>query len=529
MESHIKYKEIENYKDNFVLSNREILMQILSENKDTEYGKKYDFSAISSADVYQEKVPVSTYEDYSRYVDRIRKGEKNLITSYDIYGIIKTSGSTQVSKFFPMTNESLRRYSDAMDRFMQSILEKRSEKRLMLAFFHTDVNKDRSALDVSIVTTAYYRYLYENDLIDMSKIAGGKELTFFEKECDYMYAKLWIAFATTEIVSIESIFLYDVLLFFKYMEDNYASILEDMESGHISDQAELSDEVKDVLLSIKIDRDRIAKIRRECDAGFDDIAKKLWPKLKVIGGIGSTAFKVDELSLKKYICDIPVWHYIFGASECFMGICAELDSYDYILFNDSAYYEFKSIGEHSDTICDAGGLSLGGEYELIVTTYSGLYRYAMGDVIKITGFYGTIPMFKFLYRKKLVLNIAGEKFDGAKLDRAIRRWDDRMNLSVWQYYFYEDYDNIPGCYHGVMGLDRDDIDDMDTEEGEEILDELLRSISDDYDELRRHNTIRRVSLEYVNRDVFLEVSSENKDSKAQSKSHHILRNGGKNE
>ena len=46
-------------------SNERLLMQILRDNADTEYGRKYDFANIHSVAEYQEKVPYTTYDDYA--------------------------------------------------------------------------------------------------------------------------------------------------------------------------------------------------------------------------------------------------------------------------------------------------------------------------------------------------------------------------------------------------------------------------------------------------------------------------------
>ena len=63
-------------------SNEALLMQLLKDNSNTEYGKKYGFSDIHSIREYQERVPFTTYDDYAPYIERMVKNrEKNLGTS----------------------------------------------------------------------------------------------------------------------------------------------------------------------------------------------------------------------------------------------------------------------------------------------------------------------------------------------------------------------------------------------------------------------------------------------------------------
>ncbi|MBR0365822.1 MAG: GH3 auxin-responsive promoter family protein [Clostridia bacterium] len=57
-----------------------LLMELMSANKDTEYGKKYSFADISSIEEYQSRVPITEYEDYTGYIDRmVSNSEDNLI------------------------------------------------------------------------------------------------------------------------------------------------------------------------------------------------------------------------------------------------------------------------------------------------------------------------------------------------------------------------------------------------------------------------------------------------------------------
>ena len=64
---------------------RKILGVLMKKNKNTEYGKKYHFDEIHTLEEFQDKVPLTTFEDYSDYIDRmINNGEKNLITAYKV-------------------------------------------------------------------------------------------------------------------------------------------------------------------------------------------------------------------------------------------------------------------------------------------------------------------------------------------------------------------------------------------------------------------------------------------------------------
>ena len=52
---------------------------------------------------------------------------------------------------------------------------------------------------------------------------------------------------------------------------------------------------------------------------------------------------------------------------------------------------------------------IGKLYELVVTTLSGLYRYRIGDVVKIARFHNNCPVVEYQYRQGQILNVRAEK------------------------------------------------------------------------------------------------------------------------
>ena len=92
-------------------ANEALLMKILRENADTEYGKKYGFADIHSAEEYKKRVPYSDYDVYAPYIQRMVKNkETNLITAYNVIQYAETSGSVGVQKKIPVTDRSMAVY-----------------------------------------------------------------------------------------------------------------------------------------------------------------------------------------------------------------------------------------------------------------------------------------------------------------------------------------------------------------------------------------------------------------------------------
>ena len=86
------HKQLELFSLDAKKTNEELLMKILNDNKDTAYGIKYDFKNIKSIKEYQEKVPISEYDDYIDFlIPMVFQGVENLLTVYPVKHYNKSS------------------------------------------------------------------------------------------------------------------------------------------------------------------------------------------------------------------------------------------------------------------------------------------------------------------------------------------------------------------------------------------------------------------------------------------------------
>lgn len=86
--------------------NDQLLMEIIKKNIDTEYGRKYAFHSIDSPQKFKEMVPLTQYEDYKEYIERMAKGEENILTSEKVEYFGVSSGTTGSQKLIPVTKSS---------------------------------------------------------------------------------------------------------------------------------------------------------------------------------------------------------------------------------------------------------------------------------------------------------------------------------------------------------------------------------------------------------------------------------------
>ncbi|HSF38292.1 MAG TPA: GH3 auxin-responsive promoter family protein, partial [Thermoanaerobaculia bacterium] len=82
---------------------RAILFGYLRENAETAFGRAHGFSAIRTVEEFQERVPLSDWEDVAPWVDRIASGETRVLTRAPVRALETTSGSSSAAKLIPYT------------------------------------------------------------------------------------------------------------------------------------------------------------------------------------------------------------------------------------------------------------------------------------------------------------------------------------------------------------------------------------------------------------------------------------------
>ena len=87
------------------------LLEITSRNRDTEYGREHGFADIRGFGEWRKRVPVVTYEDIRARVERVTRGEKNVLTAEDPVMFAQTSGTTGQPKYIPITPTCRRAYA----------------------------------------------------------------------------------------------------------------------------------------------------------------------------------------------------------------------------------------------------------------------------------------------------------------------------------------------------------------------------------------------------------------------------------
>ena len=450
--------------------NEELLFKILKTNKNCEYGQKYDFENIKTIEEYRKKVPITQFADYEEYVTRmIENNEDNIVTSLPLVGYAQSSGSVGKRKFVPLTQPEVNIYTKYTVTRMLALADKYHKKKngkhlkpgrgiFTCPAFDQFLPNGLPCSNVADVAARQLGFVYPYILtVPFKKL-------FNSEEADSKYMNFRLGLEDPNLLYMFGIFFMNFTDLLKYLENNWDTIVNDIETGTISDLACASEKTKERLDKIlKPNPKRAAELRKEFNKGFNStIMKRIWPNLSVMCGIGTASFVPFTKIARGYTKGIPYDFSIYGASEGLYAAVDETEGKKMLLLVDSCYYEFIPVDDDdsndNEIVFSLDELEVGKEYEIVITNQSGLYRYKCGDVIKVVGYKNECPYVMFSYRKGQLLNLTGEKTTEEHMAEVVNKVKKKSGCNITNWSVYTNYDSYP--YNYVLLLENKDKKDL---------------------------------------------------------------------
>lgn len=490
---------------NAVAEQEKFLMDRLAENKDTEYGKLFGFDDIHSVEEYQKELPITFHYDYEAIIERQVNGEDGLLTmERPVYYCI-SSGSTDSPKYVPVLEQDIRKqkfyWQDMIRETIRRQMPDASDEELFgkifqIGEFRRDFMPDGTMCGLR--AGALHRYLASRGELNMDCYTSPEEVMFPKNTLeDMLYVKVRFALACRDVTAIHGVFVNRVVEILRYVADNWDAFLTDIETGEISDCFLVSHEWEVYLKEhLPADPQRAAELRAIPLEGLEDgLLKKIWPKIKYGRLIGGSMFEPYMDRFRMYAKDLPIHYFTYAASEGCFGIARHIDEEDayYTLLPDTCFYEFVSETGEGEKIHTIRDVDVGSKYELLITTFSGAYRYAIGDVVEVVGFDGQAPIVRVCYRKSQVINIADEKMNVRQLEAAMRKFQLRAECTAEGFCVDGDYAAQKPRYVLYLEIAEGEL----PENAEAILDECLMESCFGYKRDRELAEIDRVKIQMI--------------------------------
>ncbi|KAM4623475.1 GH3 domain-containing protein [Polymixia lowei] len=412
----------------------ETLLKRLRKNADTCYGKRYDFSSVKDSGTFRARHPVTTYEHYRELIERISVGEDKVIIAEKPLILAMTSGTSGASAMLLSTKDTsteffLQGVAVCLDAMRRAFPASESLQRTTKLFYTPTFRQSEAGIPIGpnsstpASSSGYMLNLYTTP-------APAFQVP---SEKDTLYLHLLFALKDPSVGTVESNFASTVFYAFSALQERWQELVEDIELGNVSSALALEPDVRARLEGLmKPDPERAAQLRAHFQEGFQGIAKRLWPRLHLVLAVDSGSNQIYGEMLREHYCQgVPFYSPFYAATEGLIGLnlWPEEPSRRYLLCPRSMFCEFlpeSSLDEETPHTLLMGEVQEGHNYELVITNASGLFRYRIGDIVKVVGFHNQCPIVEFQYRRGQMLSVRGEKvsevlFLGA-LKKAVAHW-----------------------------------------------------------------------------------------------------------
>ena len=397
------------------LVQEQFLRELLRVHQNTELGQKYKLSQIKTIEQFREQIPILPYSSYESYIERICQGEKNVLTADPVVYLTLTSGSTGKKKLIPTTRRSQNAFRTATLTSIGFLSEALHSRRLQfgkLLVTNSTQLWGRTSAGIpygpaSAGVLQMDKFLYEQFF------AHPYETLQIADSRDRHYVCLLFALREPLMRGMIANFPMLILRTCDYLEKYAADLIRDVEQGTIADWLNLEPEIR-----LKLEQRcsanpvRAAQLRQILNSEGRITPKLAWPDLSFIANArgGTSDFYFERFPA--YFGDTGIFGAVFSSAEGLFSIYHDLDNDGSILAINSGFFEFIPEDQwevkHPKTLL-ATEVKAGERYRILTTSYGGFYRYDIGDVIEVLGFFEQAPLIVFRHRCGGLISATTEK------------------------------------------------------------------------------------------------------------------------
>ena len=488
------------------------LRKILNLAKNTAYGKEHHFGAIVKARkpeqlfrLYEKSVRASEYESFRPYVERHKHGEANVLIPGKPLMYATTSGTTSKPKWIPISQKYMKDVYDVMSHIWLDNFARVRPKFLsgglvvsvakVVEGYAEDGTIFGSASGVTakkIPSIIRKRFVTPPEVYDISDYTARY----------YVMMRLAIAHSVSYIVAPNPSTLLELI---HNAEEYFDDYIEDIEKGSISEKFDVSPEIRSVLAGFTVPdperADFLRRVKEKC--GGKPQLKDWWPDMQLLSSwkCGNTAIAAEKVQqqLPAGCCYQELGYF---ASECRFGLVLD-EGIDSTLFPNYHYYEFieeSDLENPEPRFLRLHELEQGKRYCIYVTTFSGLYRYNMNDLVEVGGWNGKTPKIHMVQKVNGIVSITGEKLYEKQFIEAVHEAERQSGLKA--NFFIGFADPEEACYDFYYEFEKRKIRRSKAEAFTKIVDSQLMEMNIEYQSKRASHRLKEPKTFVLKRNAY---------------------------
>ena len=476
-----------------VQAQEDLLRQILETNADTEFGRRHSFGTIRGFGEFQERIPLSAYEDLEPYITAEMNGRPNQLTKEPPVLFTTTSGTTGNRKYIPMTQEGKRAKSHLTWLWLCGLYRDHPGVvggRILSVVSPEVEGHAPSGVPIGAESGHAYRTMPG----PVRSIYTAPYGVFAIEDYEAKYYTLLRLAAGQNISCIATVNPSTIVLLADRLADHGESIIRDVRDGSLSSEFSVPQELRDSL-HLRPDPERARHLERAAAAGGGPLRPGLaWPELTAIGcwkggTVGAYLAKFDTYFPQRP----PVRDLGYYATELRGSVPLSDNGDAGTMAVGTNVLEFHPAAEdrapEGRELLRLEQLEVGQRYFVYVTNASGLYRYEMNDIVEVAGHYGKTPLIRFIQKGKGVVSFTGEKLYETQVIAAV---DKALAAMRGRYHFIAAVaELVDGTTPRLIFLVEFD-DPITDQDGSALVDRLDAALGEENDEY----LTKRKSLRY---------------------------------
>ncbi len=485
-----RWRQLERYTNDSEELQRQVLARLINQGRQTEYGRSHHFDSLRSYDDFVQRVPLNDYDALKADIDRMRRGERDVLWPGRVKWYAKSSGTTNdKSKFIPVSADGLKH-------------------------IHYRGGTDTVAI--------YLRNNPQSRMFDgKGLILGGSHASNYNLPGSLV--------GDLSAILIENI---NPLVNLIRIPKKETALLADFEVKR--DRIAREAMTKNVTNLSGVPSWMLSVLNRVMELSGKTHLEEVWPNLEVFfhGGVAFTPYREQY----EHLITSPLMHYeeTYNASEGFFGVQDDPNDKSLLLMVDyDVFFEFiptdktenggfrterhddiqgdqsadKSNHNSQSPILNSQFSTLnsqpsavplwsvepGKNYAMVISTSCGLWRYMIGDTIQIT----SVNPYKFIItgRTKHFINAFGEELIVDNAEQGLGFACKQTGAEVLEYTAAPVFmDRNAKCRH--QWLIEFSQPPADLQLFARLLDQKLKEINSDY-EAKRHKDITLQPLEII--------------------------------
>jgi hypothetical protein len=479
-----------------------LLARILARNAGTAFGRDHAFGSIASPADYASALPVSDYEAFRPYVERLLRGERAVLTADPPRILQRTSGTTAQAKLIPAPRAWCEEMAALTRLWVLRALRDHPGTVAGRALVITSPAVEGHTPAGMPIGSASGLTGQRVPWLVRRRFAIPSAVALVEDPDQRYFLTLRIALQH-DVTVIGTANATTLLRLAEVARGQADRLLDAIAGGSLgADPAfgpggDARTALEELRAACRPAPGRARALARGAAAAGALTPRLAWPRLALIGCWlgGSAGAHAGRLAAD--FGEVPLRDLGLVATEGRLTLPFEDGVGSGVLCVATTYFEFTPV----DAPDLAPALQVhqvedGCAYNVVVTGSNGLYRYDLHDVVEVRGFHRRTPRVAFLRKAGDFVSITGEKVHVNQVEAAIRAAEAATGLHPWQFRLVADVD---GLRHDLLVEVPDEVAEGPARRFVEAFDRRLWDLNAEYAAKRRSGRLHQPRIHLMRR------------------------------